>query len=157
MPGAFSKFQSAKANGGARNYFKEGEHLVEITAVKFDETRKKIEFFAVEAVVIATDSTDKDMQPGKRVNYMSMSDKDAYFGNVKQFLMACMNATEDELNALTDAEFTEAMQLMAGPEQRFTKRRVVASCRNATSKTTNKEYTAVQWVGVPEEEQAVPL
>ncbi len=150
--GVFSKFKTAKATGGARNYLASGEHRIRVADAKFDKSRKGVDFFAMEGTIVETTSAEPKMQPGERINWSTHADKDAYAGNVKQFFMACFNLNEQQVDAMSDDEFEEAMELLAGPTQCATNRLVHASCRDTVSKN-DKEYVATQWVGVEESEQ----
>jgi hypothetical protein len=151
--GAFSKFQKSKAMGGTRNYLKAGDHVIRIQSVKFDRSRTGVDFFAVQGVVVETDSDEPTMQPGQRVDWSTHADKDPYAGNVKQFFMAAHNFNEPEVDALEESEFEEAMELLTGQEQTANNRLVLAVCREATSKKGN-DYVATQWVGIADEDQA---
>ncbi len=150
--GVFSKFKTAKATGGARNYLLSGEHRIRVADAKFDKSRKGVDFFAMEGIVVETTSDQPKMQPGERINWSTHADKDAFMGNVKQFFMACFNLNEQQVDAMSDADFEEAMTLLTGEAQCATNRLVHASCRDTVSKN-DKEYVATQWVGVDESEQ----
>ncbi len=147
--GAFSKFKAAKASGGGYNYLGEGEHLLEILEVKIDHTRKKDEFFAVRAKVVATTSDLAHMQEGRTVDWMTSEDKDAYAGNVKQFVCAVFDLTEAAVDALSEEEFDEMMGLLVGPEQGCVGRLVCATAKDTTTRNGNK-FTAVRWSPAPQ-------
>lgn len=151
--GVFSKFKSAKASGGARNYLAAGEHDIRIGSVKFDKTRNNIELFAIQGVVESTTSTEEAMQPPNTIDWMTMANKDAYAGNVKQFFCAAFDLTEQQVEEMSEADFEEAMKELTGPEQRAAGRLIHAICREAVSKE-QKTYVAVQWVAIPEERQS---
>lgn len=150
--GVYSKFKSAKASGGGRNYLQEGRHRLMITEAKIDHSRQKLEFFAVSASVVETDSDDRSMQPGQMVDWMTMSDKDAYAGNVKQFFGAAFNLTEAAIDELTEDEFEEMMELLVGPSQGCVGRFIDVSVKETTTKTGGK-FNACRWLPAPDEMQ----
>lgn len=152
MAGAYSRFKSAKASGGSYNYLKEGDHRLQVMSAKMDKDRKKVEFFATQARVIETSSDDKNMQPGRVVDWMTKSDKDAYEGNVKQFFMACFDLTEEEIDAMDDDQFEELMELLVGEAQGCAGRVVDANVKEVTTRDGNL-FNAVRWSPGPEELQ----
>ncbi len=142
--GAYSKFKAAKASGGGYNYFTEGEFELMIMSVKLDETRKKDEMFAVQLRVVETSSQLASMRPGSVVDWVTIEDKDAYAGNVKQFVCACYDLQEQQIDDMTEEEFGEMMELLVGPTQACAGRLVSATARNVLTKA-GKPFTAVRW------------
>ena len=151
--GAFAKFQQAKATGGGFRYPKAGNHVVRVKSVKLDQSRKNIEFFAVEALILESTSSDPDMHEGNTVDWSTHADKDAYAGNVKQFVAAAYNVSENELNNMPAEEFEQAMSLLVGSEQAATGKVLTMICVDRQSKTGNN-YVAVRWESMTEEQAA---
>jgi len=150
--GVYSKFKSAKASGGARNYLEEGNHRLLINQVTIDKSRQGIEFFAVNATTHETDSTMVSMQPGRPQDWMTMADKDAYAGNVKQFVGAAFNITEAAIDEMTDPEFEEMMDLLVGQHQGCAGRYIDCNVKEVTTLKGGK-FNAVRWMAAPDEIQ----
>lgn len=148
--GAYSKFQKATMSGGGFRYPKSGDHIVRVTSVKMGESRKGIEFFAVEAEVLHTTSTEADMTPGNRVDWSTHADKDPYEGNVLQFIGAAYNATETELKGMPGEEFDNALDMLKGEEQAARGKILKMVCVDRVSKANNN-YVATRWEPVSDE------
>lgn len=81
------------------NYVKPGRYLVEVLKVKEGTMRppKNIGFFVVEMKVL--ESSDTKEHPLKStMTWMTTMDKDAALGNIKHFLAAAGNITQDEVD-----------------------------------------------------------
>lgn len=135
--------KGAKASGGNRNYFRPGEFLTQVEGVKFDETRKKVGFFAAQFKLISAAVDDpKDagvMAVGKTVDFYCGSDSDWYLGNIKQLLEAITGYTQDEIDTLDDKQFEEVVENLFGSAQGAAGQFVYVMCRAGVTKTGKRE------------------
>ena len=142
--GVFSDLKNAKASGGGRRYLRPGTHRLRVDSVKFDESRTHVKYFAVSGMIVATTSTDPEMAVGNAVDWSTHADKDAYFGNVKQFICAATGTMEKDFDALDPTQGEQLVDMVAGTRQVLTGKVVEAICIDQTSKAGNV-YTAVRW------------
>lgn len=126
--GITARLKEAKAAGGNRVYFGEGQHIARVDAVKFDETRKHVEMFASEFTIMATDSKAPGMQPGSRVDYACLTTNDMYDSNIKSFMMALLRMNEMEFNATDEKGLDKMIKDATEKEQKYCGRCVEVSC-----------------------------
>ena len=70
------------------NYLTPGLYLLEIERIKFGADRHQMKFFVVEFKVL--ESSNQKMRPGSHADYMVKFNKDAAWGNVKNFMKAAL-------------------------------------------------------------------
>ncbi len=116
---AAKKLRDARPSDGVRNYFKDGYHLVKINSIKGFKDRKEITCFAVNSTVARTTSGEASMAVGRSVDWMTKSDNDFFWPNIKQFVLALLGTTEDELNALDDAQLEELLEAITSEGQPY--------------------------------------
>lgn len=128
MGGVAARLKGARAAGGDRNYFKEGNHVARLDSFKFDETRKRIEMFATDFTVMLTDSEHPRMQPGRTVNYACLVTNDMYDSNLKSLMCAIFRMTEDEYDATDDKVLDKMIEDLSGKEQKYAGTCIEVTC-----------------------------
>jgi hypothetical protein len=109
--GVFDNIEMAKASRGG-NYERAGRYYEYVRRVKLDTNRKKIEFIAVEKVILHVIAADPAAEPhsvGEQVTHLLMSDKDSFLGNVKSMIAGLFNEDPDAVTA-ADAEMVVSDQ-----------------------------------------------
>lgn len=147
--GIYDKFKNAQMSKGSGNYIQPGNHILEIESCKFDGTRKGVDFFAVEFLVVKTTSDHPNMQPGMHVSWLAMGDQDAYAGNVKRFVCGVYGANEDDINKMSSEEFEDLMDKISKEQQIFAKKLVKIEAKTVKTKAGN-DFTRVDFYEIPE-------
>lgn len=137
--GLYDKIRDAKASKGA-NYVRAGGYLALVRRVKQDQNRKKVDFVAIEMVILAVLRVDPQDAPhtvGEQTSHLLMSDKDSFLGNFKAFIIGATGAAEAEVTEKEALAVVSDDQPLAG---------VVVELDNKIIKTkANKDFTAVNY------------
>lgn len=149
--GAFSKFKKAVAAKGPVRRFELGSYRCRIDSVKFMESRKKVEFFAVGFTIVEVLTEDSKMQVGDTADWSAMSDWDNYDSLVKEFICKAYDSSEDDINEMTDEEFDELMTGITKDEQKARGRLLDVECIDYVNKE-KEDTTVTRFKPVPDEE-----
>lgn len=150
--GSYGRFKKAKAARGPIQRFELGRYICRIEGVKFDETRKKVEIFAVSLSIEEITDGGEKMKIGQRVDWCCMEDWENYEGLVKDFICKCYDTSEQEIDAMGDDDFDEMMKLLTGVDQSATGRLIEVECIPYKNKE-EKETTVTRFFPVPLDEQ----
>jgi hypothetical protein len=147
--GAFARFKNARSAMGAIRRFEVGNYRCSIKSVKFDKTRKGEEFFAVEFEI--KEARAGEMKEGEIVNWGTFSSWDSYESQVKDFVCKTYNTTDSEIDEMSEDEFEELMEALAGAPQAATGRFIDVDCIPVKNKS-NEDAKAVRFFAVPEQD-----
>lgn len=159
--GAFAKLVSARASGGPRNYFRDGEYLVRVEAMDqfVSSQNTSVEGTSCTSRILTSTSTDPAMAVGKQADWVTLSDKAPYAGNVKQLLIALWGppgvADENAFNELTPTEGAVIMALVLKSAQLGVGDVMHMNAQTGPQKKDKtKMMTYTRWTYVPTEELA---
>lgn len=152
--GSFKNFKTAKAARGPIRRFDIGNYRCKIDTVKFDESRKKVEFFAVGFTVVALHDPESKMKVNDSADWSAMSDWDGYEGLVKDFIAKAFDTSEQEINDMSDEEFDDMMNKITGTDQIACGRLIDIECVPYENKE-GKDTTVIRLKAVPDDEQPV--
>ena len=147
--GAFARFKNARSSMGAIRRFEVGNYRCSIKSVKFDKTRKGEEFFAVEFDI--QEARTGEMQEGEIVNWGTFSSWDSYESQVKDFVCKTYNTSDTEIDEMSEDEFEELMQALAGAPQAATGRLLDVDCIPIKNKA-GEDAKAVRFFAVPDQD-----
>lgn len=102
--GLFSGIQDAKATQGG-NYLKPGMYAVQIDRVTVGQTRKGVDFFAVDLKILGTNSDAHSL--GSIANWFVGFDKEPALANCKAFAKAVLSNALPEGEEFDESTITE--------------------------------------------------
>jgi hypothetical protein len=148
--GIFDGIESAKMSMGG-NYERAGHYLALIRRVKLDVSRKKVEFVAVEKVILQVIAAEPGTEPhsvGDQVSHLMMSDKDSFLGNFKSMIANVLGANPAEITAeVAQTVVDEEQQPLAG---------LVVEMQNRTITTKKGDpFTLVTYVRALDPDEVV--
>jgi hypothetical protein len=158
--GVFANAKKARASGGPRLYHDEGDFKETIVKVESTTTTKPPvrDVFAVETRILEVERTEemvnKGVRKGSIVNWATLSDKEAFLGNVKAFVLALLSIDDEDAfdEKVSDINFEALLLALAGKHQLAAGMRIDVSARLSPSENV-PDFIGLKWQGVPFEEQ----
>lgn len=139
----YKKIANAETSGDGI-YLLDGAYRIRVELVKFFETRKHKTMFLVEMTILQ--STNEARPAGMEVSWMcNLTDHDAAFGNVKQFLGACFGVDPNDKEAL-DAQITPTVISQSTAVSNPLGGTILpVECETRNNKTNEGKHTRHRW------------
>ena len=141
------RFSAIKDARGSRSlYFQPGRYRVKIERCKYGKTRKGVDMFVAETVVIESDSDT--LVPGTTPSFLVTFDKDPALGNVADFMrvgLAALAAGEGQMLVPDTIELDESIaEEIAGEENILAGIELGLYAYNKPTKAGNP-FTRLEW------------
>jgi len=140
--GIFDGIEEAPVGQDA-NYQREGNYVERVDNVKVGQTRKKVDFFAIEKTCVAIDDAP-DYPQGHKVGEqycdMIMANQDGYLSRIKGFCVSVLDMDGDDING-------EFLNELCGEGQPLAGTCIRSKSRPQKSKSTDTVYAKTTYQG----------